>query len=152
MMINDQSKRLIPFRAHDAKRVGADCFYLDSIVWLNGANISLGERVKFNYGCWVNGYGGLDIDDDSAIGPGVMIHTANHITDDLESPIADQGWVTGPVRIGRNCWIGMGAIILPGVTLAEGVIVGAGAVVTKDLDAFTVNVGNPARPVKSRHS
>ena len=150
MMINDMSKRIIPFRPHDARRVGDGCFYLDSIVWLNGTNIELGNRVKFNYGCWVNGFGGLVIDDDSAVGPGAMIHTANHITTDLDAPIAEQGWVTGPVRIGYNCWIGMGALILPGVTIGDGVIVGAGSVVTKDLEPYTVNVGNPARPIKSR--
>lgn len=58
-MITDSSKRVIPFRPNDTKRVGQDCFYLDDITWLNGANIELGDRVKFNSGCWVNGYGGL---------------------------------------------------------------------------------------------
>ncbi len=78
MMITDRSKRVIPFRAHDAKRVGDGCFYLDLIVWLNGDRIELGERVGFNYGCYVNGYGGLRIGDRTIIGPYSMIHTANH--------------------------------------------------------------------------
>jgi acetyltransferase-like isoleucine patch superfamily enzyme len=57
MMITERSKRVIPFRPHDAKRVGEGCFYLDQIVWLNGDAIELGDRVGFNYGCYVNGYG-----------------------------------------------------------------------------------------------
>jgi hypothetical protein len=54
MMITERSKRVIPFRPHDAKRVGEGCFYLDLIVWLNGDRIELGERIGFNYGCYVN--------------------------------------------------------------------------------------------------
>ena len=150
MMINDMSKRIIPFRQHDAKRVGEGCFYLDTIVWLNGQNIEMGNQVKFNYGCWVNGFGGLVIGDETGIGPGAMIHTANHITSDLDAPIADQGWESRPVRIGYNCWIAMGVMVLPGVTIGDGCIVGAGAVVVKDLEPYTVCVGNPARPIKSR--
>lgn len=59
-MITDSSKRVIPFRASDAKTVGQDCFYLDEITWLNAWNIEMGDRVKFNSGCWVNGFGGLN--------------------------------------------------------------------------------------------
>ena len=48
MMINERSKRVIPFRPHDAKRLGTGCFYLDFIVWLNGDRIEMGEHVAFN--------------------------------------------------------------------------------------------------------
>ncbi len=150
MMINDQSKRVIPFRPHDAKRVGEGCYYIDQIVWLNGDRIELGDRVGFNHGCYVNGYGGLTIDDGVIIGPGVMIHTANHKSADIDRPMSEQGWIEGPVTVGRNCWVGMAVCILPGVHIGEGCIVGAGAVVVKDLEPWTVCVGNPARPVKSR--
>ena len=91
MMITERSKSVIPFRPHDAKTVGEGCFYLDLIVWLNGDRIELGERVGFNYGCYVNGYGGLRIGDRSIIGPYAMIHTANHEMS-TERPIVDQGW------------------------------------------------------------
>jgi acetyltransferase-like isoleucine patch superfamily enzyme len=150
MMITDRSKRIIPFRPHDAKRVGEGCFYLDTITWLNGEHIELGDRVKFNSGCWVNGYGGLIFDDDANIGPGTMIHTANHITTDPDRPIVEQGWERRPVRIGRDAWLGMGSLVLPGVSIGEGCVVGAGAVVVSDLEPYTVSVGNPARPIKSR--
>ena len=151
MMITHQSKRVIPFRAHDAKRVGEGCFYLDQIVWLNGDRIELGDRVSFNFGCFVNGFGGLVFDDGANIGPYCMLHTANHNFDDPSRPVVDQGWEdVGPMHIGRNSWIGMGSVVLPGVTIGEGCVVGAGSVVTRDLEEFTVAVGNPAKAIKSR--
>lgn len=150
MMITDTSKRVVPFRPHDAKVVGTGCWYVDQIVWLNGDRIELGEEVHFNYGCWVNGYGGLTFGDGTIVGPRTMIHTANHITDNADESIADQGWKTQPVHIGRNCWIGMGVLILPGVTIGDGAIVGAGSVVTKDLEPMSVSVGNPCKTIKTR--
>ncbi len=151
MLINERSKRVIPFRSHDAKRVGEGCFYLDLIVWLNGDRIELGDRVAFNYGCFVNGFGGLVVGDGAEFGPGVMIHTANHEMDDAHRPVTEQGWRDdGPVEIGRNCWIGMGAIVLPGVTIGEGCVVGAGSIVVRDLPPFSVAVGNPARVIRER--
>ena len=151
MIITERTKRVIQFRPHDAKRVGEGCYYLDMIVWLNGDSIEMGDGVGFNYGCYVNGYGGLVIGDGTLIGPYSMIHTANHRFDDPSRPIVEQGWEDGPpVRIGPQCWVGMGVCILPGVSIGEGCVVGAGSVVTRDLDAYTVAVGNPAKPVRSR--
>jgi acetyltransferase-like isoleucine patch superfamily enzyme len=152
VLINDRSKSVIPFRPNDAKVVGEGCFYLDLIVWLSGDQIELGDRVGFNYGCYVNGYGGLVIGDDSNIGPLSMIHTANHNYSDITRPILEQGHTKRPVTIGAMVWIGMGCVVLPGVTIADGVIVGAGAVVAHDLlEPNTIAVGNPARVIKSRH-
>src|SRR5215218_3048534 len=131
MMITERSKQVISFRPNDAKRVGDGCFYLDLIVWLNGDEIELGERVGFNYGCYV------------------MIHTANHRFD-RDRPILDQGWEKRPVEIGADCWIGMGVCILPGARLGDGCVVGAGSVVAGELGPNCVAVGNPARAIKSR--
>ena len=149
MMITDLSKRVIPFRGHDAKHVGEGCFYLDQIVWLNGDHVELGAKIGFNYGCYVNGFGGLVIGDRTIFGPYVMIHTANHEMD-LGTPIPEQGWDPKPVHIGDDCWIGMGVSILPGVTIGEGCVVGAGSVVTKDLPAQSICVGNPAKAIRGR--
>ena len=54
------------------------------------------------------------------------------------------------MRFGRNCWIGMGAMILPGVQVGDGAVIGAGAVVVRDVEAYAVVVGNPAKTVRSR--
>ncbi len=150
MMITDTSKRIIPFRAGDAKRVGDGCYFLDLIIWLNGDSIELGDRVGFNYGCYVNGYGGLVIGSGTIIGPYAMIHTANHRMEDVARPIPEQGWREEPVKIGPGCWLGMGVCVLPGVRIGEGCVIGAGSVVSRDLDAFSVAVGNPARVVRAR--
>ncbi len=150
MMINETSKRVIYFREHDAKVVGKGSFYLDQIVWLSGEHIEVGDNVGFNHGCYVNGYGGLVIGDDTIIGPGTMIHTANHEMADLDRPITGQGWKAAPVHIGKGCWIGMGACILPGVTIGDSAIIGAGSVVTKDVPAFAIAAGNPCRVIRSR--
>jgi acetyltransferase-like isoleucine patch superfamily enzyme len=150
-MITERSKSVIPFRPHDAKRVGEGCFYLDQIIWLNADRIELGDRVGFNFGCYVNGYGGLTIGDRSIIGPYTMIHTANHEMD-LGSPIPDQGWIANPVEIGPDCWIGKGVSILPGVTIGEGCVVGAGAVVAKSLEPWSIAVGNPAKAIRNRRA
>lgn len=149
MMITERSKCVIPIRPQDAKRVGKGCFYLDLIVWLNGDRIELGERVGFNYGCYVNGYGGLRIGNRTIVGPYTMIHTANHEIS-LERPIVDQSWAEKPVEIGADCWIGMGVSILPGARLADGCVVGAGSVVSGELESNCIAVGNPARVIKSR--
>lgn len=150
MMITERSKSVIPFRPQDAARVGDGCFYLDVIVWLNGDAISLGDGVGFNYGCYVNGYGGLQIGDRSIIGPYSMIHTANHGKGDPDRPILEQGWEKRPVEIGADCWIGMGTCILPGARIGDGCIVGAGSVVTGEIEPYSVAVGNPARTIKAR--
>ncbi len=149
MLINELSKRVIPFRQHDAKRVGEGSFYVDKIIWLNGDRIELGEKVGFNYGCYVNGFGGLTIGDRTIIGPYTMIHTANHEMD-TDRPIPEQGWNLGPVVLGSDIWIGMGVCILPGVTLGDGCVVGAAAVVTRDVEPYAIVVGNPAKAIKSR--
>src|SRR5215216_1682247 len=118
MMITERSKRVIPIGPDEAKKVGEGCFYLDLIVWLNGDRIELGDGIGFNYGCYVNGYGGLRIGRRTIVGPYVMIHTANHEIAQGQM-IAEQGWAGRAVEIGADCWIGMGVCILPGAHLGD---------------------------------
>jgi maltose O-acetyltransferase len=148
LLINESSKRVIPLGPRDAKTVGEGCYYLDLLVWLNGQEIELGDGVGFNIGCYVNGYGGLTVGPRTGFGPYVMVHTANHLHDDPNRPIKDQGWDCRPVHIGADCWIGMGACILPGVTIGDRVIVGAGSVVTKSLPSNVLAAGNPCRVIR----
>ena len=149
MKITAQSKSIIYFRPSDANKVGEGCYYMDLIVWLNSEFIEMGDNVGFNYGCYVNGFGGLKIGNRSLIGPYSMIHTANHETD-VNKTIQEQGWIKEPVTIGEDCWIGMGVSILPGVTIGDKVIVGAGSVVPKDLPSYSIAVGNPCKVIKYR--
>lgn len=112
--------------------------------------ITVGRHVGLNYGAWLNGRGGISIGDDSIIGPYTVVHSANHESRDLARPVRLQGYELAPVRIGRDVWIGAHATILPGVTIGDRAIVGAGAVVTKDVPAGTVVAGVPAKPIGAR--
>ncbi len=149
MKITNESKCIIYFRSTDAKVVGEGAYYMDYITWLNSSNIELGIQVAFNNNCYINGYGGLKIGDRTGLGPGVMIHTANHGTEP-GLPIVEQGWDSRPVTIGKDCFIGMGVIILPGVTIGDDVVIGAGSVVNKDIPSWSIAVGNPCQVIRNR--
>ena len=93
--------------------------------------------------CYIQAYNGIEIGEGTNIAPGVGIVSANH--DPLDN---GRHLPAPPIRIGRRCWIGMNAVILPGVTLGDNVIVGAGAVVTESVPAYSVVAGNPARLIR----
>jgi len=96
-----------------------------------------------NFGCVFLDVVGIEVGDGCQIGPSVQILAADHPRDPV---LCRQGLENGkPVRIGQNVWIGSGAIILPGVTVGEDAIVGAGSVVTCDVPEGATVVGNPAR-------
>lgn len=113
-----------------------------------GYNIFLGEGVFMNYGCVLLDVCPIRIGDKTEIGPLVQILAADHPRD---AATRDTGLELGrPVTIGKNVWIGGGAIILPGVTIGDDAIIGAGAVVTRDVPAQATVAGNPARPLVSK--
>lgn len=110
-----------------------------------------GAEVSFGPGCQIyEPRAGLTIGDHCLIGGGVLICGVNHGYADANVPMRHQAFEARPITIGRDVWIGMGAIILPGVTIGDGSIVGAGAVVTSDVAAGTVVNGIPARLAKTR--
>lgn len=109
-----------------------------------GRNIRVGKRVFINFGCTFMDRGGVTIGDDAFIAPQVQLITENH---GLE-PDRRRYITSRPIIIGKNVWIGAGAIILPGVHIGDGAVVGAGSVVTKDVPANTVVAGNPTKPIK----
>ncbi|MBC6994146.1 acyltransferase [Neolewinella lacunae] len=89
----------------------------------------------------------IDIGDDVRIAAEVVIMTRDHAFGDPDLPLLDQGFVHRPISIGKLCWIGRRAILLPGVTLGRNVIVAAGAVVTKDVADYAIVGGIPARVI-----
>jgi len=110
-----------------------------------GCHITIGRDVFLNYGCVLLDVCDITIGDGTQIGPMVQILTADHPRDPASRAA---GLECGrPITIGRNCWIGGGALILPGVTVGDDAIIGAGAVVTRDVAAGTTVAGNPARPL-----
>lgn len=113
-----------------------------------------GIRIEDNSGIGVNCiiHGPLSIGQNVMMGPDVVVLTHTHCYDRLDIPMARQGSFTKPVTIGNDVWIGMRAIIMPGVKIGNGVIIGAGAVVTKDVPDYAVVGGVPAKIIRYRNA
>ena len=111
-----------------------------------GHHVHFGRMVYANYGLTMVDDTHIYVGDCTMFGPNVVVATAGHpILPELRE---QQYQYNIPVRIGRNCWIGAGAIILPGITIGDNVVVGAGSVVTRDLPDSVVAVGNPCRVLR----
>jgi maltose O-acetyltransferase len=111
-----------------------------------GSNITLGNNVYFNFDCVILDVAKVTIGSSVLFGPGVHIYTATH---PLEWEKRKSGEEFGkPVTIKDDVWIGGGAVICPGVNIEEKSIIGAGAVVTRDVPSGVVVAGNPARVIK----
>jgi len=109
-----------------------------------GKNISIGKDVFINSGCHFQDQGGITIGDGSLIGHNVVLATINH---DI-NPANNRKNHYAPIKIGNNVWIGSNATVLAGVTIGDWSVVAAGAVVTKDVPAYVVVGGVPARIIK----
>jgi maltose O-acetyltransferase len=113
--------------------------------YFTGKKISIGDRTIINRKCYIDGRGGLDIANDVSISPQVCILSLTHIPDSPSFAAKAQS-----VSIADHCWIGFRALIMPGVKIGKGAIIGAGAVVTKNVPAYAIFAGNPAKPIGSR--
>ena len=109
-----------------------------------GSRLKLGKNITINKGATIFSAGLVEIEDDVLIGPDVKIISVNHDLKDRHNKI-----LFNKIVIKKNAWICAGAIICPGVTIGENSVVGAGAVVTKDVDSNTVVGGNPAKFIKN---
>jgi len=112
-----------------------------------GTNITLGSKVYFNFNCVILDVLPVVIGDNTLFGPAVQIYTATH---PLDADERRSGLEAGkPVTIGKDVWVGGGAIICPGVTIGDRSVIGAGSVVTKSIPADVVAAGNPCRVIRS---
>lgn len=110
-----------------------------------GSNIALGERVFFNFNCVVLDVCRVTVGDFSMFGPAVQIYAATHPMNARERRTREFG---KPVQIGADVWVGGGAIICPGVTIGPRSIIGAGSVVTRDIEEGVFAAGNPCRVIR----
>jgi len=126
------------------------CRVLRHVIIYFPERLKLGNNVGISSYTQLNAAGGVEIGDDTLIGPGCMIWSVNHRFASLDSPIRCQGYEQAAVMIERNCWIAGHVVILPGVRIGEGSIVAAGSVVTGSCEPRSVLVGAPARVVRTR--
>lgn len=112
-------------------------------------NCRMGDRVWIGAQAFVDARW-LEIEEEAGIGPGVRILGSEHTGVPVEEPVIRTELRIGRVRICRGADIGVNAVILPGVTIGEGAVVGAGAVIRRDVPAFAVAMGDPARVVRYR--
>ena len=127
--------------------IGEGC-YIEPPLHSNwgGHHVHFGRYVYANFGLTLVDDTHIYVGDCTMFGPNVVVATAGH---PILPELREKGYqYNAPVRIGRNCWIGAGAIFVPGVTVGDNVVVGAGSVVTKDLPDNVVAVGNPCRVLR----
>ncbi len=112
----------------------------------HGLKLRVGANVFVNHGCTLNDMGGIEIGDDAMLGPNVTLLTSGHPT-----AVADRraGITIAPIRIGVDVWIAAGATVLGGVSIGDGAVVAAGAVVTRDVPPATLVAGVPARAIRT---
>jgi len=110
-----------------------------------GKGIVLGNNVAVGAYSMICGQGGVVIGDDTIIGPNLLINAENHVFENAEVLIRQQGETRKGIQIGKNCWIGGNVIILDGVSVGDNCVIGAGSVVTRNIPENTIAVGVPAK-------
>lgn len=161
------------FTKEDFTKLGQNVIFENNVLVFHPENIEIGNNVYVGHNTILKGYyknkmligddtwigqscffhsaGGISIGRAVGIGPGVKILTSEHKANDLSKPILFSDLDLAPVVIKDGTDIGIGSIILPGVEIGEGVIVGAGSVVTKDIKDYTIVAGNPAKLLRVRN-
>jgi acetyltransferase-like isoleucine patch superfamily enzyme len=135
-----------------ASNIGKSVHILSRVVILCPAKVTIGDRTVINVNCRLDGNGILVIGNDVMIGPSTQIITASHSFDRLDIPMMYQGINVLPVSIGDDVWLGSNVIILPGVTIGNGAIIGAGSVVNKNVKSFNIVAGVPAKIIGTREN
>lgn len=121
-------------------------------IYAYGGTISLGRRVTIGEGSVICGHGGLTIGENTMISWLCSIVPANHVFDRADVPLRLQGEERLGIKIGSNVWIGSCVTILDGVNIGDNAVVGAGAVVTRDIEEWGVAMGMPARVIRNRRT
>ena len=142
----EQEKRAAMLKDMFAE-IGEDC-YIEPPLHANwgGHHVHFGKAVYANFNLTMVDDTHIYVGDYTMLGPNVVLATAGH---PILPELREQAYQYNvPIRIGRNCWLGAGVIVLPGVTIGDNSVIGAGSVVTKDIPANVVAVGNPCRVLR----
>ena len=127
--------------------IGENC-YIEPPLHSNwgGRHVHFGNGVYANFNLTLVDDNHIYIGDSTLLGPNVVIATAGH---PILPELREKGYQYNiPVRIGKNCWLGAGVVVLPGVTIGDNSVIGAGSIVTKDIPANVVAYGNPCRVIR----
>lgn len=127
--------------------IGEDC-YIEPPFYANwgGHHVHFGDHVYANFHLTLVDDTYIYVGSNTMFAPNVTVATAGH---PIEPSLREKAYQYNlPVHIGKNCWIGAGALIMPGVTIGDNTVIGAGSVVTKDIPANVVAVGNPCRVMR----
>ncbi|MDP1665891.1 MAG: acyltransferase [Methylobacter sp.] len=130
---------------------------IDGFAWIqprvtiiHAERIVSGTHLGINSGTYINGVGGIQFGNHVLIGNNVTISSGEHPINGAQPPIFSRLVRPKKIVINDDVWIGAGAVIMPGITLAKGTVIGANAIVTKDTEEYSVYVGVPARKIKDR--
>ena len=135
----------------DERLVIGEQVFLENGVWLTGTGrLVIGSGTILNLGVMVASLGRVEIGQHCMVGNGSLITDANHRFDDLARPVIWQGFDSkGPTTVGDNCWLGANVVVTSGVSVGERCVIGANSVVTRDIPAYSVAAGAPARVIRS---
>lgn len=127
--------------------IGENC-YIEPPLHTNfgGHHVHFGKNIYANFNLTLVDDTHIYVGDYTMFGPNVTVATAGH---PILPRLRQEGYqYNAPVHIGKNCWLGAGVIIVPGITIGDNVVIGAGSVVTKDLPSNVVAVGNPCKVLR----
>ena len=132
-----------------------DCFIKRETVLITdksrkNSGIILKKRSGINMNCYFGGEGGIEIGENTQIGPHVCMLSTNHTFSNKKKPIRDQPLVYKKIIIENDVWIGANVTILAGIKIGKGSVIGAGALVNKDIPEYSIAVGVPAKVIKKR--
>ena len=131
-------------------RVGEAVSFSDHVKILGPKRLSIGNRSKILNHVILDARGGLKIGSETQIGFESIVLTSSHRFDDIARSVVEQGMTRREVQIGNDVWLGTRVIVLPGVTIGDHVIVGAGSIVTGDIPKNAIAAGNPAKVLRER--
>ena len=128
------------------------CFGKGYMLANSGGSIEIGQGVSVNYNVMINAAnnGTIKIGDNCLIGPNTVLRASNHVYSDTDVPINMQGHTAGRIELEEDVWISSNVVIAGDVHVGRGAVLAAGAVVTKDVEAFTVVGGVPAKVIRTR--
>ena len=132
------------------KKMGKNSNICDGVTIDCSHMVSIGERVSIHEYCWFQGYGGITIGDFVGIGSGTKIISGTHNNQRVDIPFKEQGLEKIPVIIEDDVWIGTNVVIIGKAKIGKGSVISAGSVISGNIQAYSVVVGNPGRVVKRR--